>query len=99
MPERMNPDQSEYFDALSRKIERAWRIVTYPDDYSESQVTGAENFLMKIRHDICDSLDATATQEELDSAKELMLGIFHYRGSFLMAESSTMPESEYFSIN
>ena len=71
----------EEFMEISRDIEKAWRIVTRPQEYSRYRVRKAEDLLDDTKLKILVSIDMKSTDEEIAVCEDLMLGFYHYTGA------------------
>jgi hypothetical protein len=82
-PEEAEEDLME----ISRDLEQAWRVITRPQEYSRYKVKKAEDLLDSTKFKILASIDMATTDEEIAFDNNLMLGFYHYYGTFVMPDS------------
>jgi hypothetical protein len=83
MEERYNPEEEEDFGALSKEVEKCWRIIYHPFDYSDDEIDGAFDFLESCSERLFAQLTDNSPIEKQEIVEEIMAGLFHYRGKVL----------------
>lgn len=89
MAERLDWETDKEFAELSRKVERAWRITTRPQNYSEFEVEGADDFLEEIRMKIYNSIRISSDSCVFTAGEGLMTGLYHYLGPVFLSRSKS----------
>ncbi len=77
MTERLDANQKNTMNQVSKAMEEAWRIYCHPQDYSFEQLQSALEFILKNREDF-----TTAIQLDLaidpETFERIFTGIYHH---------------------
>ncbi len=90
MHERFTPGQIKIAKNLSKRFEKSWRIITYPERYSLEEANETMNFFEKEGREIVESVDQSLDPEMLNLLNSVFLGFFH-RNITISPESGSKP--------
>ena len=78
MHERLTSGQIENAIDLSKRFEKSWRVITYPEKYGLEDASESMDFFEKEGKMIMESVDQSLDSEILDLLNSVFLGFFHH---------------------
>jgi predicted site-specific integrase-resolvase len=78
MHERFTPGQIKIAKGLSRRFEKSWRVITYPERYSFEEANKTMDFFEKEGREIVEFVDQKSPDSEMiNLLNSVFLGLFH----------------------